>query len=102
MRPSSAIRQARRDAGLTQTELAQRAGTSQATLSAYESGTKMPSIPTLERLLNACDRRLAVAPALRTRAELARSGERLSAVLELAESLPFSRPGPLRYPRLPQ
>lgn len=42
--PSSLIEIARRAAGLTQVELAKRAGTSQATLSAYERGLKTPSL----------------------------------------------------------
>jgi transcriptional regulator with XRE-family HTH domain len=47
------IRMARRHAGLTQTELAQRAGTSQAAVSAYESGRRSPSVDTLCRVLAA-------------------------------------------------
>lgn len=44
---------ARRAAHLTQAELARRAGTSQATLSAYERGTKSPAVKVTERILNA-------------------------------------------------
>lgn len=47
------IRMARRQAGLTQTELADRAGTSQAAISAYESGRRSPSVDTLVRILAA-------------------------------------------------
>jgi transcriptional regulator with XRE-family HTH domain len=47
------IRMARRQAGLTQTELAKRAGTSQAAVSAYESGRRSPSVDTLVRILTA-------------------------------------------------
>lgn len=47
------IRMARRQAGLTQTELAERAGTSQAAVSAYESGRRSPSVDTLVRILAA-------------------------------------------------
>jgi transcriptional regulator with XRE-family HTH domain len=47
------IRIARRQAGLTQTELAQRASTSQAAISAYESGRRSPSVETLARILGA-------------------------------------------------
>jgi transcriptional regulator with XRE-family HTH domain len=42
---------ARRVAGLTQAELARRAGTSQATVSAYERGLKTPSVRVAARLL---------------------------------------------------
>ncbi len=44
---------ARRQAGLTQTDLAERAGTSQAAVSAYESGRRSPSVDTLCRILAA-------------------------------------------------
>ncbi len=47
------IRMARRQAGLTQQTLAERAGTSQAAVSAYESGRRSPSVDTLCRLLDA-------------------------------------------------
>ncbi len=44
---------ARRQAGLTQQALANRAGTSQAAMSAYESGRRSPSVDTLCRILGA-------------------------------------------------
>jgi len=47
------IRIARRQAGLTQRVLAERAGTSQAAMSAYESGRRSPSVDTLSRILGA-------------------------------------------------
>lgn len=47
------VRMARRQAGLTQTELANRAGTSQAAVSAYESGRRSPSVDTLVRIVAA-------------------------------------------------
>ena len=52
------IRGARRAAGLSQSDLAERAGTSQPALARYETGVTMPTLPTLERLLRACGRRL--------------------------------------------
>jgi transcriptional regulator with XRE-family HTH domain len=45
------LQQARLRAGLSQAELARRAGTSQPTLSAYERGVKDPAVTTLARLL---------------------------------------------------
>lgn len=98
------IRIARRRANLSQAELAARCGTSQATVSAYESGRKTPAIPTLARLLAAADARLTVEPTpprLPRRAELEAAGRDLAAVLELAQALPWRRPGALAYPRLP-
>lgn len=50
---STLISEARLQSGLTQTELALRAGTSQATLSKYESGEAVPTLVTLERILAA-------------------------------------------------
>jgi hypothetical protein len=47
------IRIARREAGLTQEALARRAATSQAAISAYESGARSPSVDTLCRILDA-------------------------------------------------
>ena len=47
------IRIARRSAGLTQHDLAKRAATSQAAISAYESGRRSPSVDTLSRILAA-------------------------------------------------
>lgn len=55
---SKLIKEARTAAGLTQSELARRAGTSQPTVAAYESGEKVPTVETLERLLHAAGLRL--------------------------------------------
>lgn len=50
----SLLREARRKAGLTQRQLAARAGTSQAAVARYERARAMPDIETLHRLLEAC------------------------------------------------
>ncbi len=49
----NAIRELRRKAGLTQTELARIAGTSQPTIAAYEAGRKSPTLQTLSRIARA-------------------------------------------------
>ena len=49
----SLLREARRRAHLSQVELARRAGVAQSVVSAYESGTRQPSLPTLTRLVAA-------------------------------------------------
>jgi transcriptional regulator with XRE-family HTH domain len=49
------IRQIRLRADVTQQELARKAGTSQSTIAAYETGSKSPTLRTLERLANALD-----------------------------------------------
>jgi predicted nucleotidyltransferase/DNA-binding XRE family transcriptional regulator len=57
---ATTIRRARDDAGLSQVDLATRAGTSQPALARYETGAALPTLPTLERLLSACGRRLEI------------------------------------------
>lgn len=52
------IHRTRASADLSQAELAERAGTSQPALARYETGAALPTLPTLERLLLACGRRL--------------------------------------------
>jgi uncharacterized protein len=55
MKPSADrfVRDLRTRAGLTQQALAERAGMAQSAVSAYESGRKVPSLATLERLVHA-------------------------------------------------
>jgi len=55
MEVTTLIRGARQAAGITQLELADRAGTAQPAVAAYESGGKTPNLATLERLLGACE-----------------------------------------------
>jgi predicted nucleotidyltransferase/DNA-binding XRE family transcriptional regulator len=57
---ATTIRRARTTAGLTQAELAFRAGTSQPALARYETGASLPALPTLERLLAACGYRFQI------------------------------------------
>jgi transcriptional regulator with XRE-family HTH domain len=52
-------------AGLTQQQLASRAGTSRPTLSAYEHGHKSPTLATVERLLNGAGFELSAEPKVR-------------------------------------
>jgi transcriptional regulator with XRE-family HTH domain len=99
------LRDARRRAGLTQAELALRAGTSQATISAYEHGRKEPSVETLSRLLAASGVRLKAEPASTTvirptKAQVARAGRTLIDVMLLAEALPTRHTRELRFPPL--
>lgn len=56
------IRQARQAAGLTQKELARRSRTSQSAVAAYESGAKVPTAETLDRLLRAAGARIGALP----------------------------------------
>lgn len=58
MNVAVAVHDARTGAGLSQADLAKKAGTSQPALSRYESGAALPTLPTLERLLRGCGQRL--------------------------------------------
>jgi len=55
---ASIVRRTREHAGISQAELARRAGTSQPALARYETGVTLPTLPTLERLLQGCGRQL--------------------------------------------
>lgn len=74
------LRQARKMAALTQQELAGRVGTAQSAVAAYESGVRVPTLPTLGRLLDACDHDLGIEARPRVR----RSA---SSLRELAEQI---------------
>ena len=56
----SLLRRARRGAGISQAELAFRAGVAQSVVSAYEAGRRQPSLPTLARLIDAAGADLVV------------------------------------------
>ena len=55
------LRQARRAAGLTQRDLANRAGVAQPAIARIESGGVVPRVDTLDHLLRACGHNLQVA-----------------------------------------
>lgn len=54
------IKLARRDGGLSQRELAKRAGTSQGAIAAYEAGQRSPTLETLTRIVRAAGRDLRI------------------------------------------
>ena len=105
MEAGQLIRTARASADLSQTALARRAGTSQATVSMYETGRKQPTVETLIRLLAAAGVRLALerrgTPGMEpSPAQHARVARGLADVLALAEELPARHDPDLRFPRL--
>ena len=59
MEASVVLRRARIGSRLSLRALAERAGTSHATLSAYEAGRKVPTVATLDRILRAAGVELA-------------------------------------------
>lgn len=62
MSDASIIMRARRGSGLSQRELARRSGTSQPTLSTYESGAKSPTLAVAERIVRTSGYRLTLSP----------------------------------------
>ncbi|MCR9278334.1 MAG: helix-turn-helix domain-containing protein [Pseudomonadaceae bacterium] len=98
---ADSLRETRLAAGLTLRALAVRAGTSHATISAYEGGRKVPSAETWLRLLDACGFGvdLTLRPRIRESNGVPR-GEELLAVLELAEQFPARPDKTLRFPPL--
>jgi transcriptional regulator with XRE-family HTH domain len=92
------LRDIRRRTGLRQAELARRAGLSRSVVSAYEHGRRQPGVDALARLAAAAGMELSVdsIPSV----DPGRAGRILAQVLDLAESLPARRRGPLEYPSL--
>jgi transcriptional regulator with XRE-family HTH domain len=93
------IAQIRRRSGLSQAELARRAGMARSVVNAYEHGRRQPGVDALARLARAAGLELRVTPAIR-HLDDERAGRRLAQVLDLAEALPHRRRGRLVYPPL--
>lgn len=96
MEPAALIRAVRRRCGLTQADLARRAGTSQPVVSAYERGHRDPTYNTLRRLVEASGERLfldaVVAQGeLPPPADVHEHARRLLDALSLADAIPQRR-----------
>jgi transcriptional regulator with XRE-family HTH domain len=96
------IRSARRQSHLSLRALAARAGTSHATLSAYENGRVDPTTTVMARIIAATGRSLE-ATLLGAPPDLdgLSRGEELMAVLELAEQFPARHAARLPFPVFP-
>lgn len=106
MTPATLIKAVRRRQGITQAELARRAGTSQPVVSAYEHGRRDPSYETLRKLVEAGGERLRL-DAVRLPADLvpavdaSEHARRLLDVLTLVDAIPARPRHPiLTAPRL--
>lgn len=101
---SLTLRRARTNAGLSLRVLAERAGTSHATLAAYESGRVVPRVDTLDRILRAAgfatDIDLVWRPDA-SDAEREAKGEELRQALELAAMFPARHSRRLSCPPFP-
>lgn len=100
---SISLQDARQQAGLSLRRLAELAGTSHATLIAYEKGKKIPSTATYFRVLEACGNAVEILlhRRVRERDGIPR-GEELSLVLELAEQFPHRASRHLEFPSFPK
>jgi transcriptional regulator with XRE-family HTH domain len=94
------IRKVREESGLSQAELARRAGMPRSVLSAYEHGHRQPAVAALARIAEAAGMEVSVGLPPAARLDVTRAGEILAQVLDLAEQLPQRRRGELAYPAL--
>jgi transcriptional regulator with XRE-family HTH domain len=92
---ATTLRRARTRAGLTLRALAARAGTSDATLSAYETGAKIPRVDTLDRILRAAG----FAPAVELSSRPSGDGDRVAKGAELVDVLLLAEQFPARQSR---
>lgn len=99
----SILKQARLNAQLSLRELAMRAGTSHATLLAYENGKKTPGVHTFYKILEACGYsvQLQLQKRIREQNGIKRRDE-LAAVLKLAEHFPARHARTINFPVLIQ
>ena len=95
----SLIAEILRESGLSQAELARRAGIPRSVLSVYLHGRREPGADTMLRIAAAggMDLRLS---RRRPRVDAERAGHILVQVLELAEALPFRPRAEMQYPPL--
>ncbi|MBI5311261.1 MAG: helix-turn-helix domain-containing protein [Actinobacteria bacterium] len=96
---SQMIREMRAAAGLSQAELARRAGLTRSVVNAYEHGTRQPGADALARIAAAAGMQLSFAPRVAA-VDPVRAGRLLEQVLGLAEALPHKPSRSLGFPGL--
>lgn len=94
------IRDQRRKAGLSQRELAERAGTSAAAICLYERGDRVPRVDTLQRVVAAAGGSLVIGVEADAPIDVAANARALELVLALADELPSHSSDELHYPVL--
>jgi len=100
MTSSSLIDEIHRRSGLSQAELARRAGVPRSVLNVYLRGRREPGADALLRIAAAAGLDLRPTPR-RSPVDPEQASRRLVQVLELAEALPYRPREKLDYPRLP-
>ncbi len=98
MDASGTLRRARDRSGLSLRELARRAGTSHATLVAYEAGEKVPSVATLDRIVRHAGFALEVDLSPLADGSPEERGRELADALELAAAFPARHAEAIEYP----
>ena len=101
MEAGEILRSARQGSTLSRRALARRAGTSAATLAAYESGRIVPSVAVFARVIEAAGLTPELTLVPKDWDEEERAHE-LEALLDLADEFEWSDRGPLRFPILAQ
>ena len=98
MDSATLIRNARRNAGISQRELATRAETSAAAICLYETGQRIPRVDTLGRVIAAAGSTLVLDAYEAAELDLAENADVLVQVLDLSEHFPFRREHELEAP----
>jgi transcriptional regulator with XRE-family HTH domain len=101
MNASVLVTSAGQTARLSRRSLARRAGTSPATLAAYESGRVDPGTATLRRVLGAAGLEMEATLVHRAYDDEDERAAEIIDVLLLAEQFPARHDAVLRFPRLP-
>lgn len=105
MDAAATLRRARTDAALTLRSLAERSGTSHATLAAYEAGRVIPRVDTLDRILRAAGYSGTITLTRRadaTPTEREAKGRELVEVLDLAGQFPARHAPTITFPPFPR
>jgi transcriptional regulator with XRE-family HTH domain len=96
---ASLVQMALDQSGLSQAELARRAGISRSVLNAYLKGHREPGADALLRIVSAAGGKLELGEH-KPPVDPVRAGRILMQVLGLAEALPYRPRAEMRYPRL--
>jgi transcriptional regulator with XRE-family HTH domain len=101
MQQTPIAEQIRAKSGLSQAELARRAGMPRSVVNAYVKGNREPGAEAIARLATAAGLELKLEPRTAP-VDVERAGRILVQVLELAEALPFRPRAEIGYPSLSQ
>lgn len=89
MDAASLLRRCRQRSGLSQRDLAQKAGTSAASICLYEAGDRIPRTDTLMRLIAATGASMQLGAAAQNPVDPIAANRALQAALQLAAALPY-------------